>query len=385
MQADVSLGAFLSGGVDSSLIVALMQEHSRRKVNSFSIGFDAAEFDEAPFARAVAAHIGTNHTELYVTGREAIDVIPKLPNLYDEPFSDSSQIPTFIVSRMAREHVTVALSGDAGDELFGGYNRYLWAPSIWRQIGWMPAPMKNLLAALLTSVSPSAWNSLIDPVAGLLPARHRHLNPGDRIHKASEILALSSPMDIYLHLISHWKSPDQIVLGASEPDGIKDRISRIDPQLSFEQQMMLLDSQTYLPDDILVKVDRAAMGVSLETRVPFLDHRVIEAAVQMPQHLKIRDGVGKWCLRELLYKRVPKRLIDRPKTGFGVPLDHWLRGDLRDWGETLLSKSRLTQTGYFNVDVIRKMWDEHQQGDRNWHYYLWDILTFESWRDNAGV
>ena len=202
--------------------------------------------------------------------------------------------------------MTVALSGDAGDELFGGYNRYLWAPSIWRQVGWMPAPMKNLLAAFLTSMSPSAWNSLIGPVAGLLPARYRHLNPGDRLHKASEILALTSPMDIYLHLISHWKSPDQIVLGASEPDGIKDRINSLDPQLSFEQKMMLLDSQTYLPDDILVKVDRAAMGVSLETRVPFLDHRVIEAAVQMPQHLKIRDGVGKWCLRELLYKRVPK-------------------------------------------------------------------------------
>ena len=202
--------------------------------------------------------------------------------------------------------MTVALSGDAGDELFGGYNRYLWAPSIWRQVGWMPAPMKNLLVAFLTSMSPSAWNSLIGSVAGLLPARHRHLNPGDRLHKASEILALTSPMDIYLHLDLTLEISRPNCARRIEPDGIKKRIRSLDPQLSFEQQMMLLDSQTYLPDDILVKVDRAAMGVSLETRVPFLDHRVIEAAVQMPQHLKIRDGVGKWCLRELLYKRVPK-------------------------------------------------------------------------------
>ena len=314
MQADVSLGAFLSGGVDSSLIVALMQEQSGRRVNSFSIGFDEPEFDEAPFASAVASHIGTDHTELYVSGREAIDVIPKLPALYDEPFSDSSQIPTVILSRMAKDHVTVALSGDAGDELFGGYNRYLWAPSIWRQLRWIPIPIKKYIAAILTSLPPSTLNSIITPLYGLLPSRCRHLNLGERIHKASEILALSSPMDIYLHLISHWKCPDQIVIGASETHGIKDQIRTLDSQLTFEQQMMLLDSQTYLPDDILVKVDRAAMGFSLETRVPFSDHRVIEARMlQMPQHFKIRNGVGKWCLRQLLYKRVPKNSLKDQK------------------------------------------------------------------------
>ena len=385
MQADVPLGAFLSGGIDSSLIVALMQERSSRQINSFSIGFNEREFDEAPFAKAVAAHIGTHHTEFYVSGQQAIDVVPRLPSLYDEPFSDSSQIPTFLVSQMAREHVTVALSGDAGDELFGGYNRYSWAPSIWRHIAPLPMFLKRSMAAVLTALPPSTWNVFLSQLVKALPDRYRHLNPGDRLHKVAEILAMSSPMDIYLHLISHWKSPDKIVIGATEPGGVRDRIQCMNPELSLEEKMMLLDSQTYLPDDILVKVDRAAMGVSLETRVPFLDHRVIECAWRLPLHMKIRNGVGKWCLRQLLYKRVPKDLIERPKTGFGVPLERWLRTDLRDWAGDLLSPARLTEAGYFQQDEICRMWDEHQKGSRNWQYYLWDILMFESWREEAGV
>ena len=385
MQADVPLGAFLSGGIDSSLIVALMQERSTHKVKTFSIGFEEKQFDEAPFASAVANHIGTEHTELYVTGKQAMDVIPSLPSLYDEPFSDSSQIPTYLVSKMAREHVAVSLSGDAGDELFGGYNRYSWGQSIWNRLKPIPRPLRSMSAFMATMLPPTAWNTLLSPMMAVMPQRFQLMNVGDKIHKSASVVGATNPMELYLQLISHWKNPSDLVIGGAEPDTVLRNVRVPPSEFDFPQAMMWLDSLTYLPDDILVKVDRAAMGVSLETRVPFLDHRVVEAAWKLPANMRIRNGVGKWALRKLLYQRVPKSLIERPKTGFGIPLDVWLRGPLRDWAENLLDETRLRQAGYFEAQSIREKWLEHLSGRRNWHYYLWDILMFEVWRDEVGV
>lgn len=385
MQADVPLGAFLSGGVDSSLIVALMQEQSSRSVKTFSIGFDNIEFDEAPFARAVASHLGTDHHELYVTSQQAQDVIPKLPSLYDEPFSDSSQIPTYLVSKIAREHVSVSLSGDAGDELFGGYNRYHWGADIYKKLSFMPLSWRRLMSGSITGISPDNWNSLLEPFNSIIPQKYRHKNIGDRLHKLSEVVKVRSEDELYRILISHWPEPESIIHGGKEPKTVISYPNPKTSSLPFALRMMYFDMLSYLPDDILVKVDRAAMGVSLETRVPFLDHRVIEAAWRMPMHMKIRRGKGKYCLRELLYRRVPKSLIERPKMGFGVPLCEWLRGPLRSWSETLLDKKRLEQSGYFDVTKIRSVWSEHISGKRNWHYYLWDILMFEAWRDEEGL
>ena len=385
MQADVPLGAFLSGGVDSSLIVAMMQAQSSRPVKSFSIGFEDKQFDEAPFAKEVARHLGTDHHELYVSAEQARGVIPNLPKLYDEPFSDSSQIPTFLVSEMARQHVTVSLSGDAGDELFGGYNRYTWGNSIWSKLSAVPKPARHLAAATITCVSPANWNRFAAPLLAVAPQKFKHANVGDKLHKLAGVMGAASPEDVYQTLISHWDSPADIVKNGQEAATILTSPGDVASQLPFVERMMYYDMLSYLPDDILVKVDRAAMGVSLETRVPFLDHRVVELAWRLPMHLKIRGGVGKWCLRELLYRRVPKHLIERPKTGFAVPVGNWLRGPLREWAEHLLDTRRLTSSGYFNAQQIETKWREHLSGDRNWHYYLWDILMFEAWRDEAGL
>lgn len=385
MKADVPLGAFLSGGIDSSLIVSMMQERSTRKVQTFAIGFDQPEYNEAPFAKAVAKSLETDHTELYVSGKQALGVIPKLPSIYDEPFSDSSQIPTFLVSSMAREQVTVSLSGDGGDELFGGYNRYSWGNSIWRKLRPLPKPLRALLSAAGQSLAPETWNRLLVPGMRMLPSAYRQINPGDRIHKASQIFEADGPMEIYRQLISHWKDPDSVVLGGSEPNLIDSLIGSSEALNDPVSRMMFLDLHTYLPDDILAKVDRAAMAVSLETRVPFLDHRVVETAWQLPDHMKIRGGVGKWCLRQLLYRRVPQSLLDRPKTGFGVPLAHWLRTELKDWASDLLDSKRIREAGYFDPALIETAWSEHLSGTRNWHYYLWDILMFEAWRDETGL
>ena len=385
MQADVPLGAFLSGGVDSSLIVALMQEQSSRPVKSFSIGFDNDEFDEAPYAKAVARHIGTEHHELYVTSQQARDVIPKLPHLYDEPFADSSQIPTYLVSKIAREHVTVSLSGDAGDELFGGYNRYNWGVNIWSQLSRWPLSARHLARKVVQSVPPHRWNSAFSPLRPLLPSRLKFQNIGDKLHKLSHLFDAHSENELYFRLLSHWENPANLVHAGNERDSLFEGFARNVSDMPFAQRMMVYDMLNYLPDDILVKVDRAAMGVSLETRVPFLDHRVIETAWQMPMHLKIKDGTGKDCLRRLLYRRVPKTLIERPKMGFGVPLGDWLRGPLREWTESLINKQRLEQSGYFVPDDIQAKWTEHLSGRRNWQYHLWGILMFEAWRDEAGI
>lgn len=373
--ADVPLGAFLSGGIDSSTIVALMQAQSSRPVHSFTIGFDDHQYNEAVYARAVARHLGTDHTELYVTPEEARAVIPRLPALYDEPFADVSQIPTFLVSQLARRRVTVSLSGDAGDELFGGYNRYLWA----RKLLNYPAPLRNLLAKALTAFSPSQWDGAYGAVCRLLPASRRIQMPGDRAHKLASVLSMDSDAAIYRQLVSTWPDPDALVLGGRDTTELTSAWDVLAGFGAPENQMMLMDALTYLPDDILCKVDRAAMGVSLETRVPFLDHRVVEFAWRLPLSLKIRDGQGKWILRQLLYKYVPKQLIERPKMGFGVPIDAWLRGPLREWAEYLLDESRLRREGHFNPAPIRRKWDEHLSGKRSWHYQLWSVLMFQAW------
>ncbi|MCX8114935.1 MAG: asparagine synthase (glutamine-hydrolyzing) [Burkholderiaceae bacterium] len=382
MIADVPLGAFLSGGIDSSTTVALMQAQSSRPVRTFTIGFHEAGYDEARHAKAVARHLGTDHTELYVTPRQALDVIPRLPTIYDEPFSDSSQIPTHLVSQMARRHVTVALSGDAGDELFGGYNRYVWALALWRRLQRFPGSVRAACARALTAVSPATWDRLFALGNPLLPTRLRYANAGDKVHKLAAMLTAREPEAIYARLVSHWDTPALVVIGATEPKTpINDPGAWID-RLSFAERMMFLDTITYLPDDILVKVDRAAMAVSLETRVPLLDHRVVEFAWCLPPSMKLRDGHGKWLLRQVLYKYVPRALVERPKMGFGVPIDAWLRGPLREWAESLLDPSRLRREGYFDPALIRQKWDEHLSERRNWQYHLWDILMFPSWHEH---
>lgn len=383
MMADVPLGAFLSGGIDSTTVVALMQKHSARPVKTFTIGFHEAGYNEAEHAHAVARHLHTEHTEWYVTPEEAQAVIPRLPALYDEPFADSSQIPTFLVSQLARQHVTVSLSGDGGDELFGGYNRYFWAMNIWRRLGWAPKSLRAAIAGVLTAFPPAAWNRVFKGFSRLLPANLRYANPGDKLHKLAEILAVKRPEEIYLGLVSHWKQPAQVVAGGFEPPTILTDSSHWAELPDFEQRMMYLDTVTYLPDDILTKVDRAAMGVSLETRVPMLDHRVLEFAWTLPLSMKIRHGQGKWLLRQVLYQHVPKELIERPKMGFGIPLDQWLRGPLRGWAEDLLVEQRLRQEGFFHPEPIRQKWIEHLDGRRNWSYYLWDVLMFQAWLEGA--
>jgi asparagine synthase (glutamine-hydrolysing) len=380
-QADVPLGAFLSGGVDSSTIVALMQAQSARPVQTFSIGFHEAAYNEAHHAKAVAEHLGTAHTELYVSPAEAMQVIPRLPSLYDEPFSDSSQIPTYLVSELTRRHVTVALSGDGGDELFGGYDRYFWAANLWGKIDAVPFPIRSLAARGLTMLSPKTWTALYRGMASALPKGLRLHNPGDKPHKLAEILTAESVESLYLDIVSHWKSPTPIVLGSAEPPTtLTDHAMWVRSPNAFDR-MMFLDALSYLPDDILVKVDRASMAVSLEARVPLLDHRVVEFAWQLPLSMKVREGQGKWILRQVLNRYVPASFQERPKMGFGVPIDSWLSGPLKEWAESLLDEKRILEQGIFNPDPIRQQWNEHLAGTCNWHYYLWDVLMFQAWLD----
>ena len=379
MMSDVPLGAFLSGGVDSSTIVALMQAQSSRPVRTFSIGTYDALYNEAEHAKAVAQHLGTNHTEWYVTAQDALDVIPRLSCLYDEPFSDSSQIPTYLVSHMARQQVTVSLSGDAGDELFSGYNRYVLTSRLWGWLSQLPRGVRAAVARGLISVPPEELNALAKTLLCWLPKGRGMVNWGDKLHKGAGVLASRSVAELYRGLVSHWADPAALVIGAVEPPTVITDVTRQPAVNGDVERMMALDMLSYLPDDILTKVDRAAMGVSLETRVPFLDHRVVEFAWRLPLEYKLRQGTGKWVLRQVLYRYVPKALIERPKQGFGVPIDSWLRGPLRGWAEDLLSETRLKREGFFYPAPIRQKWEEHLSGKLNWQYHLWDVLMFQAW------
>ncbi len=381
MVSDVPLGAFLSGGVDSSTVVALMQSQSGEAIKTFSIGFDDDHYNEAHHAAAVARHLGTDHTELYVTDRDARDVIPSLPALYDEPFADSSQIPTHLVSKLAREHVTVSLSGDGGDELFGGYNRYSWGSSMARVLAATPASLRRAAACAVTGIPVGGWNGLAHALSWALPRRYRYTQVGDKMHKLAGILDSDCREQMYWRLTSLWQDPGAAVIDSEEPVTILGDRRNWPPLDGFVHQMMLLDSQTYLPDDILTKVDRASMGVSLESRIPLLDHRVFEFAWRLPLAIKMRNGVGRWPLRQVLYRHVPPALIERPKMGFGVPIADWLRGGLRDWAADLLDESRLRRDGFFEPEPIRRKWSEHLSGQRNWQYQLWAVLMFQAWLD----
>lgn len=376
MMADVPLGAFLSGGVDSSTVVALMRRHSDRPVRTFTIGFREGGYDEADAARAVARHLGTDHTELTVEPRHALDTIPNLPEWYDEPFADSSQIPTVLVSQLTRQSVTVALSGDGGDELFAGYNRYLWGDRVWRRMAPLPRGLRRAAAGAVRAIRPGGWDALF----GLLPEGRRPRQPGDKLHKLAGVLASPGPDALYRRLVSQWNDPEAAVRGGVEPkDGALWDAGLAERLPGFVERMQHLDTVTYLPDDILAKVDRASMGVGLEARVPLLDHRVLEFAWRVPLAQKIRDGQGKWLLRQVLYRHVPKDLIERPKSGFAVPIDAWLRGPLRDWAEDLLSESALRSEGWFDPAVIRACWAEHLSGTRNNQHRLWSVLMFQAW------
>jgi asparagine synthase (glutamine-hydrolysing) len=376
MMADVPLGAFLSGGIDSSTVAALMKSANAGPVKTFTIGFDNDDFDEAHHAAAVARHLGTDHTELRVTAQQALDVIPQLPEMYDEPFADSSQIPTYLVSAMTRKHVTVALSGDGGDELFAGYNRYRLASRSWRGLSLLPRALRQSAAAMIASVPAERWSRMLD----VLPARLRGGAVGDKIHKMASVLGLPDGDAVYRSLITHWE-PGEIMPGATEPQGVIWDASLRHQLPGLLERSQFLDLVTYLPDDILTKVDRASMAVALEARVPLLDHRVVEFAWRLPRSAKLRGGTGKRLLRQVLDRHVPRALVERPKMGFGVPLAQWLRGPLRDWAETLLAEQRLRDGGLLDARRVRQVWQAHLSGRGNWQHLLWDVLMLESWRE----
>ena len=372
MIADVPLGAFLSGGIDSSAVVAIMQAESATPVKTFTIGFEEGGFNEAEHAKAVAAHLGTEHHELYLTARDALDLIPQIASYYDEPFADSSQIPTLLVSRMTREHVTVALTGDGGDELFGGYYRHVMAQRIVRSLGPVPVSVRRLLAGAIRTVPASVYDRLLSS---------RISNAGHKVHKVAAAMAFRDDTDLYRRVVRLWEDGPSAVPGARPLPSLTD-----DPELrrdfpDFTERMQYIDMATYMVDDVLTKVDRATMAVSLEARVPLLDHRMVEFAWRVPASMKIRDGKGKWLLRQLLYRHVPQSLSDRPKMGFGVPIEHWLRGELRPWAEELLSLRALRETGLFDPARVRMLWEEHQSGRCNWHHQLWSVLMAQSWSE----
>jgi asparagine synthase (glutamine-hydrolysing) len=377
MIADVPLGAFLSGGIDSSMVVALMQAQSARPVKTFSIGFHEAHYDEAKCAKRVAAHLGTDHTEFYIEPRHAIEVIPSLADWFDEPFADVSQIPTYLISELTRRHVTVALTGDGGDEVFGGYNRYYWVPRLERLLNVVPRPFSRISAQGLQAIRAEVW----DKIFGSLPSAWRPAQPGDKVHKLAKLLALPSADAIYRRLVSQWEEPREIVTSGNEPqDALGDQsIAQEFPDPLA--RMQLFDMMGYLPDDILTKVDRATMAVGLEGRVPLLDHRVVAYSWSLPGTFKVRLTGRKWLLRQVLARYVPSALVDRPKMGFGVPIGAWLRGPLRDWAEDLLSPTRLRDYGFVQVEPVRRAWLEHLSGHRNWDYRLWMVLMLQGWRE----
>lgn len=382
MMSDVPLGAFLSGGIDSSAIVGLMQHLSDRPVHTFSIGFQEARYNEAEFARAVAAHLGTHHTDLYVTDQELRDVVPLLPTMYDEPFADSSQIPTYLVAKLAREHVTVSLSGDGGDELFCGYGRYAHAGKLRTRLKSTPQPFRNLGAGAIRAI-PAA--TLTATLQGLIPTPQGKEPIGQRLHRLANYARQPDLETLHRAMMSVWRFPEAAVPGASHPPSLL--AEHLPPQgsLSDIERMMQLDMLTYMVDDILAKVDRATMAVALESRAPLLDHRVVEFALGLPEDQKLRGDTTKWALRQVLYRHVPKDLIERPKMGFEVPIGLWLRDSLKDWAADLLDHTRLRREGYFDANLIEKLWQQHLSGRFNWGPQLWNVLMIQAWLESRGT
>lgn len=376
MIADVPLGAFLSGGVDSSLVAAIMQKQSTHSIKTFTIGFVENDYNEAIYAKKVAEHLGTDHTELYLTPSEAINIIPELSSIYNEPFSDSSQIATFLLAKMTSHHVTVALSGDGGDELFGGYNRHIFAAEKWDRLEKIPLWCREYIANILNYCSRESCVGVINLLNNMFPLKAQLKQPDVKLRKIAEAIRSSNGKKLYKSAVSNWNDIEIVKDHSLNNLTTTNRWPDLD---SLAEQIMLVDTLTYLTDDILVKVDRAAMAVSLETRIPLLDHRLFELAWRIPIKYKLRNGQGKWILRHLLYKHVPKYLIERPKMGFSVPIGSWLRGPLRDWAEDLLDKDRLIQEGYLNHEPIRRRWKEHLSGNSNYEESLWSVLMFQSW------
>jgi asparagine synthase (glutamine-hydrolysing) len=379
MVSDVPLGAFLSGGVDSSTVVALMQSQSAKRIRTYTIGFNEGMFDEAPYARAVAQHLGTDHTELYVTAKDAADVIPQLHTIYDEPFADSSQIPTTLVSRLTSQHVTVSLSGDGGDELFAGYPRYQLTAALWKRINGQPMFVRRAISSMLQRFSAQGWDRILEH----LPAsQHQRIN-GRRVHRLAQLMVSDSIGEMYVRLMSQWQPEEGLVLSSN---------GRHFPEINWSKMgdpteaMRRWDVSQYLPDDLLVKVDRASMSASLESRAPLLDHRVVELAFALPQRMLVRGGVGKWALRRVLDRYVPRELIERPKAGFAIPIGAWLRGPLRDWAETLLNAKTISEQGFLDAKQVSIMWQQHLAGSYDRSTYLWNVLMFQAWyaaADNA--
>ena len=379
-RSDVPYGLFLSGGIDSAAVATLMARLNSRPVTAFTCGFDAPDAkDERGKAERVAKALNLDWRETLFTEADFWEILPQVAWAMDDPTADYAALPTFKLAQAAKGTLTVVLTGEGGDELFGGYNRYLKAGQLWNRMSKVPRPLRQAAASALGRVSPQRWERLYGAAKGLLSSRWQVSQPADKIHKLIELLAVQDPHALYKNLVSQWKSPESVVLGGGLPVSLLDAGIDNIPSLAFEEWMMLMDAQTYLPDDILVKMDRAAMSVSLETRVPLLDHRVVEFAARLPLHLKIRDGRGKWILRQILYQHVPREMIERPKTGFAIPLGQWMRGPLREWAETLLSESRLVSEGFLDASLVRQRWEEHLSGRRDWQYQLWNVLMFQSW------
>lgn len=382
MASDVPIGAFLSGGIDSSTIVSISQACSSTRINSFTAGFYEKTHNEAGYAKQVAAHLGTNHYETYISAQDAIGVIPRLPEIFDEPFADPSQIPTFLISKLFRRHVTVALSGDGADELFGGYNRYIWGNNILTFTAALPPALQKGVKKMMTAVSTRGWDRLFNLLSVFIPERLKIAHPGDKIHKLARTIDSQNWKDLYQRMVSQTDTDENIVHHSDNITYFDDLFSRVAQSADFISFMQLADMCSYLPDDILVKVDRASMAAGLESRAPYLDHRVVAFSWRLPISMKLHKGKGKWLLRQVLRRYIPDNLIERPKTGFGVPVDQWLRGPLRGWAESLLCPERLGKEGFFSPEPILKKWHEHISGRRNWQYFLWHVLMFQAWREH---
>jgi asparagine synthase (glutamine-hydrolysing) len=381
MFADVPLGAFLSGGIDSSTVVAQMQALSSRPVKTFSIAFDSKEHNEAHHAAAIARHLGTDHTETMLTGADALELVPRLAEMFDEPFADTSQLPAYLVCAVARRAVTVALSGDGGDEVFGGYNRYTYAEQVFDRVSTVPRAARHLIARSIGGVPVASWDRAHQMVSPLLPSRLRQRLPGEKLHKIGRLFGSDSPAEMYRSLLSAWQRPEDLVIGGHDRSKVVERVMDGPLQGGMLDRMMLADQMTYLVEDSLVKVDRVSMATSLEVRVPLLDHRLVEFSWRLPSHMKVRGGEGKWILRQVLYRMVPRELIDRPKMGFSVPLGAWLRGPLREWAEELLTTERLEQDGLLRAAPIRQAWREMLAGRDATPLSLWAVLMLQAWRE----